>query len=108
MSTTAQEQSQGQQQPSEASSAAPPAAAATAAATTTPTSRSDRQYVLFEEARQDTWTEIGRVDAGSREEALETLGEQKLKGQSRFMAIPARFVQPVKPKVTTVTTISFD
>lgn len=106
MSTTAQERQERQEQTAIESPAASPGE--TAAPVSTTTTRSDRQYVLFEEARQDTWSEIGRVDAGSREEALETLGEQKLKGQARFMAIPARFVQPVKPKVTTVTTISFD
>jgi hypothetical protein len=106
MSTTAQEQT-GQ------ATTNPPAEATAASTASSPApapaaAKSDRQYVLFEEARQDTWTEVGRIEAGSREEALESLGETKLKGQSRFMAIPARFVQPVKPKVTTVTTISFD
>lgn len=102
MSTTAQEQGQ------QTSLSTPPPAASATSPTQTQTKDNSRDYVLFEEARQDTWTQIGKVKADSQEAALETLGEQKLKGQSRLMAIPARFVRPVKPKVTTVTTVSFE
>lgn len=105
MSTTAQEQGQ------QTSLSTPPQTAASAPANPPAQAQAkdnSRDYVLFEEARQDTWTQIGTVKADSQEAALESLGEQKLKGQSRFMAIPARFVRPVKPKVTTVTTVSFE
>lgn len=68
-----------------------------------------REYVIFEEARTDTWSRIGTAEADSPQAAIESLGEQKLKTtQARFMAIPARFVQPKKPKVTTVTNIDWD
>lgn len=67
-----------------------------------------RSYTLFEEARAETWTRITQVEADTQESALETLGEQKLKSGQRFMAIPSRFVRPVKPSIKTVTTISFD
>ncbi|HSE43695.1 MAG TPA: hypothetical protein VLA89_00040 [Gemmatimonadales bacterium] len=106
MSTTAQD-SLDTQQPL-APGAEEAAQAAEAPATSTGRS-STRSYTLFEEARTDTWTKLGEVEADSPEAALETLGEQKLKqAQGRFTAVPSRFFRPVKPNVTTVTTISFD
>ena len=70
---------------------------------------SSRSYTLFEEARTDTWTKLKEVEAATEEDALNTLGEQKLKEPNkRFMAIPTRFVRPRKPTVDTVTTISYD
>ena len=84
------------------------AAAEVASAAAPEPAKSEREYILFEEARADTWSKVGAVEAGSQEAALETLGEAKLKNGQRFMAIPSRFVRPVKPKVTTQTTISFD
>lgn len=81
---------------------------ATAAASSSTTAKSPRSYTLFEEARQDTWTKLAEVEAETQEEALDTLGEQKLKSGQRFMAIPSRFVVPRKPKVTTVTSIAYD
>ena len=103
MTSTAQEQTQiggeqTQQQPPAQPETSTPAA---------PRSNS-REYTLFEEARTDTWTQIGKVEADTQEAALESLGEQKLKEPKRFMAIPSRFAVPRKPKVDTVTTISFD
>jgi hypothetical protein len=92
----------------------PPAGEGAQTATTSPpetqaAKTNSREYVLFEEARSDTWTKIGTVEADTQEEALESLGEQKLKStQGRFMAIPARFVVPRKPKVTTVTNVAWD
>lgn len=79
-----------------------------AAAAPAEPSKSEREYILFEEARAETWTKLGAVEAGSQEAALETLGQQKLQSGQRFMAIPSRFVRPVKPKITTQTTITFD
>lgn len=67
-----------------------------------------REYILFEEARADTWTQIGKAEADNTEAALDTLGDQKLKSGQRFVAIPSRFFVPRKPKVTTITTISYD
>ena len=93
--------------PGESAQAAAEAAQAVAAATPEP-AKSERAYTLFEEARADTWTKLGEVEAGSQEAALETLGQQKLQSGQRFMAIPSRFVRPVKPKITTQTTITFD
>ena len=86
--------------------------AAAAPAPAAPAPANDREYTLFEEARQDTWTQIGKVEARSQEAALESLGEQKLvaaqKEGKRFMAIPSRFAVPRKPKVDTVTTVAFE
>ena len=105
MSTTAQSEGQQSIQNPPDTREAPAAAAAPPAAA----KQSLRSYTLFEEARQDTWTRLTEVDAGSEEDALNTLGEQKLKeAGKRFMAIPSRFVRPRKPKVDTVTTISYD
>jgi hypothetical protein len=107
MSTTAQDEATPDLAAEEAAQEAPTAPAAAAAPEPAPTT--PRSYVLFEEARTDTWTKLGEVEAASQEAALESLGDQKLKtAQGRFMAIPSRFVQPRKPKVETQTTISFD
>jgi hypothetical protein len=106
MSTTAQES---QTAIDTGAPATPPAPATQSAATEAPRASSSRSYTLFEEARTDTWTKLGEVEAGNEEDALNTLGEQKLKeAGKRFMAIPSRFVRPRKPKVDTVTTISYD
>jgi hypothetical protein len=106
MSSVAQEQTT---IPSAGDQAAPSApAAAPSAPPAAKTQTSSRSYTLFEEARSDTWTKLGEAEADSPDAALETLGEQKLKSGQRFMAIPSRFVRPVKPNITTVTTISFD
>lgn len=105
MSTTAQEQQQTLNPDASAQPAQAPAAPAEAQ---TPKSTS-RSYTLFEEARQDTWTKIKEVEADSEAEALDSLGERKLGEQGkRFMAIPSRYVRPRKPKVDTVTTISYE
>lgn len=111
MSTTATEPQQSLENQEAASSAQTGIAGTTTAPAAPPAAApasSSREYVLFEEARTDTWTQIAKAEAGSSEAALETLGEQKLKSGQRFMAIPTRFVRPVKPKVTTTTSISFD
>lgn len=110
MSTTAEQTTltpthgSAESQPAETEAPAQPKAAETEPA---PKS-SSREYTLFEEARSETWTRIGTANADTQEAALDTLGEQKLKSGQRFMAIPSRFVRPVKPKVTTVTTVSYD
>ncbi len=113
MSETAQEQQTIAPTPEEM--AAADAAAAAEAAAAAPEPQADRSntrsYTLFEEARQDTWTKLGAVEAATPEAALDTLGEAKLKESAqgkRFMAIPSRFVVPKKPKVDTVTTITYD
>lgn len=121
MSTTAQDQTTVEDTTKEdaapavgsspTSSVQDPQTTPTPAPTTTPASpasKSSREYVLFEEARAETWTRIGAAEADTPDAALETLGEVKLKSGQRFMAIPSRFVRPVKPNITTVTTISFD
>lgn len=83
--------------------------AETETATPAPEGKSNtREYTLFEEARTDTWTKLGTVTSDTTENAIDTLGEQKLKSGQRFMAIPTRFVVPKKPKVTTVTTVTYD
>lgn len=103
MSTTAAQEQATLTGETEATQAPPAAAPAQE-----PVSNS-RSYTLFEEARADTWTKLREVEADTEKEALDTLGEQKLKEQGkRFMAIPSRFVRPRKPKVDTVTTISYD
>ena len=49
------------------------------------------------------------MEADTEQDALDTLGEPKLREPNkRFMAIPSRFVRPRKPKVDTVTTITYD
>lgn len=69
----------------------------------------DVEYILFEEARTDTWTELTTVRAKSPEAAIESLGEQKLKAaQGRFMAVASRYATKKKPKVRTVTNIDWD
>jgi len=111
MSTTAQEEKHLVDQSPPAAASETPAPAPTPAATEQAASNS-REYTLFEEARQDTWAQVGKVEASSQEEALNTLGEQKLaqaqKENKRFMAIPSRFAVPRKPNVQTQTSISFD
>lgn len=105
MSTTAQETT------TAAEDTGPAGTALEAAATPAPPAepaKSEREYTLFEEARADTWTKLGVVEAGSQEAALETLGQPKLQSGQRFMAVPSRFIRPVKPKITTQTTITFD
>lgn len=94
----------------DAAAAAAAAAAVTTTTTAAPEGKSNsRSYTLFEEARQDTWTKIMEIEADSEPEALNSLGEKKLSEPGkRFMAIPSRFVRPRKPKVDTVTTISYD
>lgn len=107
MSTTAQESGQTSisHPPGEA-----PAAEAAAAPTPAPPARSSEvEYLLFEEARADTWTQLSTVRASSPQAAIESLGEAKLKAaQGRFMAVPTRYVTQKKPKVTTVTNIDWD
>jgi len=90
-----------------------PSGISTASSATEPESAparsNSRSYTLFEEARQDTWTKLQQVDADSESEALDKLGEKKLaEPNKRFMAIPTRYVRPRKPKVDTVTTITYD
>jgi hypothetical protein len=108
MSTTAQEAQTAIATPGEAPAADETTEAEATTAPATQPRASSRSYVLFEEARAETWTKLGEVEADTQEAALETLGEQKLKSGQRFMAIPARFVRPVKPSISTVTTISFE
>lgn len=75
----------------------------------TPRATADVEYLIFEEARTDTWTQLGPARAKSPELALETLGEQKLKAaQGRFMVIPTRYITQRKPKVTTQTIIDWE
>lgn len=107
MSTTAQSEGQQSiQNPPDTREAAAPAAAPAAPAQR---ASNDVEYLLFEEARTDTWTQLGPVRAKTPEAAIETLGEQKLKAaQGRFMAVPSRYVTQKKPNVTTVTSISWD
>ena len=107
MSTTAQEQQTlaGSPEPQEAAQTAQAPAAPQEAAQRS----SSRSYTIFEEARTDTWTRVTEVEADTQEAAIDSLGETKLKAANgRFMAIPSRFVQPKKPKVTTVTSISYE
>lgn len=109
MSETAQEQTSISTTPPPDALAGSPSAAAQSEPEAQAQARSNqRKYTLFEEARTDTWTRLSEAEADSPDAALETLGEQKLKEPKRFMAIPSRFVIPKKPKVDTVTTISFD
>ena len=80
------------------------------AETATQRSSADVEYLIFEEARTDTWTQLGKQRAKTAELAIETLvGEPKLKtAQGRFMAVPTRYITQKKPKVTTVTSIDWD
>lgn len=83
--------------------------AQTPAPPATPRAAADVEYLIFEEARTDTWTQLGPARAKSPELALETLGEQKLKAaQGRFMVVPTRYVTQKKPNVTTQTIIAWD
>ena len=109
MSTTAQEQQTIASDPPPEELAGATSAAAPASAPAPEPKSNSRSYTVFEEARQDTWTKIKEVEADSEPEALNSLGEKKLSEPGkRFMAIPSRFVRPRKPKVDTVTTISYD
>ena len=110
MSTTAQEQQTiASNPPPDELAGETSAAPATASAAAPEPKSNSRSYTVFEEARQDTWTKIKEIEADSEPEALNSLGEKKLSEPGkRFMAIPSRFVRPRKPKVDTVTTISYD
>lgn len=91
---------------------APPATAETAppdAPVAAARASNDVEYILFEEARTDTWTELTTVRAKTPEAAIESLGEAKLKAANgRFMAVASRYATKKKPKVTTVTNIDWD
>ena len=53
--------------------------------------------------------EARAVDADTEQDALDTLGETKLRSRtSASWRSPTRFVRPRKPKVDTVTTITYD
>lgn len=60
---------------------------------------STREYVIL-----TAWKEVGRIEAGSAESALRTLG----KSEGEFAVVPARNWSPftVKTETTTVTHIS--
>lgn len=96
--------------PEAAKSAQTPAPPPTPEPQPAPRASTDVEYMVFEEARTDTYTKLGTQRAKTAELAIETLvGEQKLKtAQGRFMAVPTRYITEKKPKVTTVTSIDWD
>lgn len=108
MSTTAQDTPLPGTTAEEAAEALTEVAAAAPAAAA-PRASADVEYILFEETRTDTYTQLTTVRAKSPEAAMESLGEAKLKTlNGRLMVVPSRYVTQKKPNITTVTTISFD
>jgi hypothetical protein len=61
-----------------------------------------REYVVLSNTGAQTWKEVARVNAGSADTAIRTLG-QKLSNDSEYLAVPTRNWNPVLVKVETTT-----
>lgn len=67
-----------------------------------------REYLVLQSNQQGTWQEVKTILATSAEGAIKSLGQDSLKANVKYVAVPMRNWSPRSPKVETTTRISFD